>query len=57
MEKEMFHLQLGTKKSTTSSKSREIKEMLNLDYWDSEFSTKHMKDNNPLADLVMFMNL
>jgi len=43
----------GTKKSTTSNKSREIRDLLNLGYWDKEFSTKKMTDNNPLEEMVM----
>jgi hypothetical protein len=43
----------GTKKATTGSKSREIRDLLKLSYWDSEFSTGRMANNNPLANLVM----
>jgi hypothetical protein len=43
----------GTKKSTTGNKSKEIRDLLKLSYWDSEFSTGRMADNNPYADLVM----
>ena len=42
----------GTKKSTTGNKSKEIRDLLKLGYWDSEFSTKSMGDNNPFANLV-----
>jgi hypothetical protein len=44
----------GTKKTTIGNKSREIKNLLNIGYWDNEFSTRHMKNSNPFADLVMF---
>ena len=43
----------GTKKTTTGSKSKEIRELLKLGYWDSEFSTKGMSNSNPYANLVM----
>jgi hypothetical protein len=43
----------GTKKSTTGNKSREIRDLLKLSYWDRDFSTGSMANNNPLADLVM----
>jgi hypothetical protein len=43
----------GTKKTTTGNKSREIRDLLKLGYWDSEFSTGRMTENNPLANLVM----
>jgi hypothetical protein len=43
----------GTKKSTTGNKSKEIRDLLKLGYWDSEFSTRGMTNKNPFADLVM----
>jgi hypothetical protein len=43
----------GTKKSTTGNKSKEIRDLLKLSYWDREFSTGRMANNNPLANLVM----
>ena len=43
----------GTKKSTTGNKSKEIRELLKLGYWDSEFSTQRMTNNNPYANFVM----
>jgi hypothetical protein len=43
----------GAKNSTISNKAREIKEMLNLGYYNSEFSTKKMIEDNPFNDLVM----
>ncbi len=42
-----------TKKSTIGSKSKEIRDLLKLDRWDSEFSTKKMQDSNPFANLVV----
>ena len=43
----------GTKKSTTNNKSKEIRDLLKLSYWDDEFSTKRMSRNNPFANMVM----
>ena len=43
----------GTSKSTTGNKSKQIREMLKLDRWDNEFSTKKMQNSNPFANLVM----
>ncbi|MDR1652134.1 MAG: DUF6398 domain-containing protein [Prevotellaceae bacterium] len=43
----------GTKQSTVGNKSKEIREMLNLSFWDSEFSTATMEDSNPFAKFTM----
>jgi hypothetical protein len=43
----------GTSKSTTGNKSKQIRDLLKLDRWDKEFSTKKMQDSNPFANLVM----
>ena len=43
----------GTKKSTSSNKSREIRDLLKLGYWDKEFSTERMVNSNPYANFVM----
>ena len=43
----------GTKKTTTGNKSREIRDLLNLGYWDNEFSTKRMSGSNPFAKMAM----
>jgi len=43
----------GTKKSTTGSKSKQIRDMLKLGYFDDEFGTSKMKDNNPFDKYVM----
>ena len=43
----------GTNKSTTGTKSKQIRELLKLDRWDNEFSTKRMQVSNPFANLVM----
>ena len=42
----------GTKKSTTSGKSKIIRDLLKMRYWDNEFSTKTMQEGNPYADMV-----
>ena len=42
-----------TNKSTTGNKSKQIRDLLKLDRWDDEFSTKRMQDNNPFQNLVM----
>ena len=43
----------GTKKSTVSNKARQIKDMFKMGYYDSDFSTQNMTENNPFNDLVM----
>ena len=43
----------GTVKSTTGNKSKQIRDLLKLNHYDSEFSTKSMRENNPYAKLVM----
>ncbi|MCK9420999.1 MAG: DUF6398 domain-containing protein [Bacteroidales bacterium] len=43
----------GTNKSSTGQKSKIIRDLLNLGYFDNEFSTDHMKQNNPFARLTM----
>ena len=43
----------GTSKSTTGNKSKQIRDLLKLDLWDNEFSTKRMRNSNPYANLVM----
>jgi hypothetical protein len=43
----------GTSKTTVAAKSKQIREMLNLEHWDHEFSTKRMIDGNPFNNLVM----
>ncbi len=42
-----------TNKSTTGNKSKQIRDLLKLDRWDDEFSTKRMRDSNPFNNLVM----
>jgi hypothetical protein len=43
----------GTKKTTTTGKSKFIRDLFKLEYWDEEFSTNRTKNDNPLADLTM----
>jgi hypothetical protein len=43
----------GTKKTTSGSKSKQIRDMLKLQMWDTEFSTTRMSSRNPFANLVM----
>jgi hypothetical protein len=43
----------GTTKSTTTNKSKQIRDLLKLDRWDNEFSTRRMSESNPIANFVM----
>ncbi|REG81355.1 DUF6398 domain-containing protein [Algoriphagus antarcticus] len=43
----------GTTKSTTGNKSKQIRDLLKLDRWDKEFSTRRMSESNPFSNLVM----
>lgn len=43
----------GTKKSTITNKGREIKNALDLDSYDPEFSTSHIFKDNPFNKLKM----
>lgn len=43
----------GTKNATVSNKSREIREMFDLGYFNPEFSTERMADSNPFNKMVM----
>jgi hypothetical protein len=42
-----------TNKSTVGNKSKLVRELLKLDRWDNEFSTKRMNESNPFNNLVM----
>ncbi|MDR0912982.1 MAG: DUF6398 domain-containing protein [Methanobrevibacter sp.] len=42
-----------TKKSTVGDKARKIRDMFNMNYYDAEFSTEDMKNNNPYDKFVM----
>jgi hypothetical protein len=43
----------GTSKSTTSQKAKVIRDMFKMGYYDKEFSTTHMRQNNPFSNYVM----
>ena len=43
----------GTSKSTTGNKSKQIRELFNLDRFDQAFSTKKMEQENSFNNLVM----
>lgn len=47
----------GTKTSTVSAKASVIRNMFNLGYFDGEFSTQRMADQNPFNDFVMIDGL
>ena len=42
----------GIGQSTASQKSKAIRDMLKLGYFDHEFSTENMKKDNPFNDLI-----
>ena len=42
-----------TNKSSTGQKSKFIRDLLRLGYYDSEFSTNRMKQNNPFDKMTM----
>ena len=41
----------GTSKTTVTQKSKLIRDMFKMTYWDSEFSTQHMQKQNPYANM------
>lgn len=43
----------GTRKSTTTGKSKIIRDLLDLGYYNKEFSTSQMNESNPFNNLVM----
>jgi Domain of unknown function (DUF6398) len=43
----------GTKKTTTSGKSKVIRDLLKIKQFDNEFATKEMKASNPFNNYVM----
>lgn len=47
----------GTKKTTVSNKARQIKDMFKMGYYDADFSTQKMIENNPFNDMVMVNGL
>jgi len=42
-----------TKQSTVTGKSKQIRDLLKLSYFDKDFSTGKMTNNNPLNNMVM----
>ena|SRR5882762_6628425 len=40
-------------KSTVGQKAKVIRDMFKMGYYDAQFSTKHMAENNPFADLTL----
>ncbi|MEW9674635.1 DUF6398 domain-containing protein [Lentibacillus sp. L22] len=50
---EYFH----TNKSTVSQKSKKIRDMFNMSYFDSEFATESVKQENPLNNMSMINGL
>ena len=45
----------GTSSSTVAQKARTIRQLLKLSqYWDKDFSTRHMQDSNPMNMLMDF---
>ena len=47
----------GTSKSTVSQKAKRISDMFKMGYYDEEFSTTRMKENNPLSNMVVINEL
>ena len=43
----------GVSKSTVTQKAKIIRDMFKMQYYDPQFSTKHMADTNPFADLTL----
>jgi hypothetical protein len=43
----------GVSQSTVGQKAKLIRDTFDLAYWDPEFSTQHMQDNNPYTGKVM----
>ncbi|GJM63386.1 DUF6398 domain-containing protein [Persicobacter diffluens] len=50
---DQIHEFFGTKSSTVSTKSKQIKEMFKMRQFDPEFSTAQMEAQNPFNDFVM----
>ncbi|MCK9401607.1 MAG: DUF6398 domain-containing protein [Bacteroidales bacterium] len=50
---EEINVFFGTNKSSTGTKSKFIRDLLNLGYFDAEFSTQHITQNNPFERLRM----
>jgi hypothetical protein len=50
---DMLNEYFGTKKTTVTNKSKQIKDMFKLGCLDKDFSTQHMTENNPFSKMVM----
>lgn len=50
---EQLNAYFGTNNSTVSNKSRDIKKMLKLGYFNPEFSTQSMTASNPFNEMVI----
>lgn len=50
---EEINVFFGTNKSSTGTKSKFIRDLLNLGYFDAEFSTQPITQNNPFEGLMM----
>ncbi len=46
----------GVKPSTAAEKSRRIRELFKMNYWDSRFSTQRMLDRSPLKNMFIDQN-
>ncbi|NJY63595.1 hypothetical protein HC174_12655 [Salinimicrobium sp. CDJ15-81-2] len=57
IESKRIHDHFGTKSSTITNKAADIKKMFDLWYYNPEFSTGAMLDNNPMNNLVMVDDL
>ena len=51
--RDQIHDFFKTKQSTVSNKSKTIRDMFDMGYYDSEFSTSHMAKSNPMNDMVL----
>jgi hypothetical protein len=47
----------GTSKSTTSQKAKVVRDMFKMGYFDPEFSTARMREDNPFSNMVMINGL
>lgn len=50
---EQINAHFGTKKATVTNKSRQIKDLFDMHYFSTDFSTQDMIENNPFNDMVM----
>ena len=46
----------GVKPSTAAEKSRQIRDLLKMNYWDPRFSTQRMHDRSPMKNLIITGN-